>query len=80
MAFGVWYDDRHEAHIIDNKGCKVSLITATEKARAVLAAMSKDDLLTALVDRLDVNDIVSFICDAEQAFLPGVLPEPEGGQ
>ena len=78
MAFGVWYDDKEQAHIMDNSGQKLLLLTATEKAREVLAGKSKEELLVALVDRLDVNDIIGFITDAHQKFLPGVLPE--GGQ
>jgi hypothetical protein len=75
MAFGIWYDDKGEVHVMDNKGRKLPLIDATAKAREVLSGKFKDELLTALVDRLDVNDIIGFIADADQNFLPGVVAE-----
>lgn len=81
MGFGIWYDDNDEVHILDANSQKMSLLIARDKARKVLADKSKEELLTALMDRMDVNDIFGFVTDDKQSFLPDEAPAevPEGG-
>jgi len=86
MAFGTWYDDQEEAYLVDNSGRKLSHIDATAKVREILnkrlndGDMTRDELVTQLVDRMDVADLMGFVADADQEFLPEVLPQQQGGQ
>lgn len=77
MAFGTWHDDNDELHLVDNDGKRLSHLEARVKLRPMLEALSKEELVTALLDRFDVNDMMGFLADANQTFKPGVLPPNE---
>jgi Mg/Co/Ni transporter MgtE len=74
MAFGTWHDNNDDLHLVDNDGKRMSHLEARVQVRPILEQMSKEQLVTALIDRMDVNDLIGFLTDANQSFKPGVLP------
>lgn len=77
MAFGTWHDDNDNLSLVDCDGTKLLHVTALEKVRVMLGGQTKDELITALLDRMDVNDLMAFLADANHKFKPGVIPPNE---
>lgn len=75
MAFGTWHDDNDDLYLVDSTGQRLLHADAVQKTRVFLGDLSKDELLTALLDRMDVNDLMQFVADANHTFKPGVMPE-----
>lgn len=73
MAFGTWTDDNEQLYIVDNDGKKMSYLEARVQVRPILEAMTKEQLVTAVIDRMDVVDLVSFLTDPNQSFKSCVL-------
>lgn len=74
MAFGTWHDDNDNVHLVDSTGKKMSHLEARVQIRPILEKMSKEELVTALIDRLDVNDLISFLTDVNHCFKPNLIP------
>lgn len=68
MAYGLWVTDEQDTLLMDADGKKIDMAEARLRARDVLDKKDKADLLTMLLDRLDSNDLMDLIADANHKF------------
>ncbi len=68
MAYGLWVTDEQDTLLMDSDGKKIDMAEAHLRARDVLDKKDKADLLTMLLDRLDSNDLMDLIADANHKF------------